>query len=170
LIAPPITLRAWTSTDLPLLQALNSPEMTEHLGGPETEEKLRERLERYLPSGRPAEGQMFVIEMGSAAAGSVGYWQRRWHDEDVYETGWGVLPAHQGKGVAQAAVQLVVEHARRCGDRSALHAYPSPDNAASNAVCRKVGFTLLGIVDFEYPPGHWAQSNDWRYDLTSATP
>jgi len=38
-------------------------------------------------------------------------------------------------------------------------------HAASNAVCRKAGFELLGEVDFEYPKGTPIRSCDWRLDL-----
>jgi RimJ/RimL family protein N-acetyltransferase len=48
-----------------------------------------------------------------------------------------------------------------------LHAYPSVDNAPSNAICPKLGFTLLGSYEFEYPPGRFMQCNDWRFDLSS---
>ncbi|WP_440086780.1 hypothetical protein [Streptosporangium sp. LJ11] len=46
-----------------------------------------------------------------------------------------------------------------------LHAYPSVDHPASNAICRKLGFFLLGERDFEYPPGTTMRCNDWRLDL-----
>jgi RimJ/RimL family protein N-acetyltransferase len=46
-----------------------------------------------------------------------------------------------------------------------LYAYPSVDNAPSNAVCRKLGFMLLGVTDYEYPPGNVLRCNDWRLDL-----
>jgi RimJ/RimL family protein N-acetyltransferase len=46
-----------------------------------------------------------------------------------------------------------------------LHAFPSVENAPSNAICRKLGFTLLGPHEFEYPPGNLMQCNDWRLDL-----
>jgi hypothetical protein len=36
---------------------------------------------------------------------------------------------------------------------------------ASNAVCRKAGFELVGECDFEYPPGNHIRSNDWRLAL-----
>jgi hypothetical protein len=36
---------------------------------------------------------------------------------------------------------------------------------SSNAICGKLGFTLLGAFDFEYPPGHPLRCNDWRLDL-----
>ena len=63
-------------------------------------------------------------------------------------------------------------HASRCssvaradGRHRYLHAYPKVAHAASNAICRKAGFTLLGEVDFEYPKGVPIRCNDWRYDL-----
>jgi RimJ/RimL family protein N-acetyltransferase len=46
-----------------------------------------------------------------------------------------------------------------------VHAFPSVANAASNAICRKLGFTLLGEYQVEYPPGHPLTINDWRLDL-----
>ncbi|PAM97988.1 GNAT family N-acetyltransferase, partial [Streptomyces sp. Alain-F2R5] len=55
--------------------------------------------------------------------------------------------------------------ARAAGPHRYLHAFPSVGHAASNAVCRRAGFTLLGQADFEYPKGHWIRSNDWRVDL-----
>jgi hypothetical protein len=39
------------------------------------------------------------------------------------------------------------------------------DNAASNAICRKLGFTLVEACEFEYPPGHFMRCNDWRLEL-----
>ena len=41
-------LEPWGSGDLPLLKRLmGDPGMTEHLGGPESPDKLRERQGRY---------------------------------------------------------------------------------------------------------------------------
>ena len=48
-----------------------------------------------------------------------------------------------------------------------MHAFPTPDNGPSNAVCRKLGFTLLGEVEFEFPKGHFGKSNDWVYELSA---
>jgi RimJ/RimL family protein N-acetyltransferase len=45
-----------------------------------------------------------------------------------------------------------------------IHAFPSVANAASNAVCRKTGFQLLGEVDLEYPRGQPMRCNDWRLE------
>jgi hypothetical protein len=43
-----------------------------------------------------------------------------------------------------------------------LLAYPPVENAPSNAICRKLGFTLLGATDYEYPKGNPLRCNDWR--------
>ena len=77
-------------------------------------------------------------------------------------------PEYQGRGIAVAAVRVVAARAAAEGTRRYLHAYPSVENGASNAVCRKVGFELLGEYDFEYPPGHLMRCNDWRLDLNAA--
>ena len=119
----------------------------EHLGGPEPADKLDERQARYL---EPA-SQMFTIRVGGERAGSVGFWDREWRGEDVYEVGWLVLPAYQGRGIATRATELVLDRVRADGRHRAVHAYPSVENPPSNAICRRLGFTLLGPEDFEYP-------------------
>ena len=146
---------------------MGDPAMTAHLGGPETSEKIRERHERYCRISDSGTGRMFVILMGpgSVAAGSVGYWEREWQGEQVWEAGWSVLPEFQGQGIAVRATAAVVERARAEGRHRFMHAFPSVDNAASNAVCRKVGFTLEGEFEFEYPPDNVLRCNDWRLEL-----
>ena len=78
-----------------------------------------------------------------------------------------MLPAYRGQGLATAAVLAALDVARARRDRRYAHAYPSVDNPASNAVCRKAGFTLLGETGFEYPPGQMMRANDWQLDLTA---
>ncbi len=166
-----LRLRPWTPGDLDLMTALNTPEMTNHLGGPESETKTRARLRSYVTDPadpRPHEGAMFVIEVGGAvvvgdavAVGSIGFWPLRWAGQDICETGWAVLPAHQGLGIATAAAGLVIARARQAKLTPTMHAFPSVDHPASNAVCRKSGFTLIGPAEFEYPKGHLMKVNDW---------
>jgi RimJ/RimL family protein N-acetyltransferase len=83
----------------------------------------------------------------------------------VYETGWFVLPAYQGRGIAAAATALTIDAARAERKHAFLHAFPSVENAASNAICQKLGFTLVDEIEFEYPPGHSMRCNDWRLEL-----
>ena len=66
---------------------------------------------------------------------------------------------------AVAATALAIERARADGKHRFLHAYPSVENAPSNAICRKLGFELMEECDFEFPPGNQLRCNDWRLDL-----
>jgi RimJ/RimL family protein N-acetyltransferase len=166
-----VDLRPWSKHDLPLLQRLRGdPAMNVHLGGPEAPEKIRERQERYYQSSLTGINPMFVILVGpdGVPAGSIGYWEKQWRDQIVWETGWSVLPEFQGQGVATRATLLIIERARAEGKRRFLHAFPGVNNAPSNAICRKAGFTLLGETDFEFPPGYFLRCNDWVLDLFAA--
>ncbi|KQX11609.1 GCN5 family acetyltransferase [Streptomyces sp. Root431] len=168
----PVRLEPWSEEDAGLLRALNAPELMGHLGGPETEEQLVGRHRRYvaLSADDTGAGRMFRIRLlpDDVVVGSIGFWAQTWDGEAVYETGWTVLPGFQGRGVATAATRAVAAEARSAGLGRHLHAFPSADNAASNAVCRKAGFELLGERDFEYPPGRPMRCNDWRLDLGPA--
>ena len=162
-----VHIERWSADDLELLRQLNAPEIRNHTGGPETDEQVIARHERYVRGPGPRSGTMFTIVLPDGVkVGSVGYWERLWHDEPVYEMGWAVLPAYQGRGLATAAVRAAIAEAAAERKLRWAHAYPSVDNPPSNAVCRKAGFTLLGETEFEYPPGHLMRSNDWRIDLT----
>lgn len=162
-----VSIVPWGEDDLPLLEGLlGDPAMMEHLGGPESPEKIAERQQRYLKTP----GQFKVLE-DAEGIGWVGYWERYWREQEVYEIGWFVLPAFQGRGIAQAATAQVLERARAEGARRDVHAFPSVDNTPSNAICRKLGFALLEALDFEYPAdsGHVMRCNDWRLDLVRST-
>ena len=164
--APQVSIAPWAPGDLDLLhRLLGDAEMTAHLGGPESPEKIEERHARYL-AGRPGEFA-FRVSLGAAreGVGWVGYWEQAWHGEDVYEIGWSVVPEMQGRGIASAATMLALRHAAEHGDRGFVHASPNVTNGASNALCRKLGFELLGEVDVEYPPGSRMRCNDWRIAL-----
>ncbi|GAA1368593.1 hypothetical protein GCM10009597_02550 [Peribacillus frigoritolerans] len=99
------------------------------------------------------------------AAGSVGYWQKVWNDEFVYEIGWSVLPPFQGKGIASHAVKALMEKIKAERNYKYIHAFPSITNPASNAICRKLGFNLISECEFEYPPGSFMKCNDWCLEL-----
>jgi RimJ/RimL family protein N-acetyltransferase len=159
---PSIRLAPWSERDQPLLQQLlGVPEMTEHVGGPESAEKIAERQARYQVPG----SRQYRIVINGEDAGWVGYWEREWLGDKVWETGWSVLPGFQGRGVASEATRQLIEIARAERTLRYVHAYPSLDNAPSNAICRKVGFELMGDHEFEYPKGNLMRCNDWRYDL-----
>jgi RimJ/RimL family protein N-acetyltransferase len=160
-----VRLQPWEAGDLELLQRLvGDPAMMEHLGGPEPPERIAERHQRYVALA----ASQFKILADDVPAGWVGYWERDWRGEPIYETGWSVLPELQGRGIATAAMRLLIP--RVPTDRRALGAFPNVDNGPSNAVCRKLGFTLHGPQDLEYRPGHVLRCNDWRLELRSRGP
>ena len=142
---------------------MGDPRMTEHFGGPETPEKLRARHARYVAIGGTGKGAMFVICAGpdAEAVGSIGYWELDWAGETAWETGWSVLPECQGRGIATRAAVLVLEKVRAKERHRSIHAFPAFENEASNAVCRKAGFTLVGECEVEFPPGRPMRANDW---------
>jgi RimJ/RimL family protein N-acetyltransferase len=165
---PTVEIRPWSESDLGLLRRLmGDPAMTAHLGGPETSKAIAKRHRRYVGPNEPGTGQMFAVLVGPerVPAGSVGYWERDWRDDTVWETGWSVLPEFQGLGIAGKGTAAVIERARVQGTHRQMHAFPAVDNPASNAICRKLGFAFLGEIDFEYPPGRPLRCNDWRLDL-----
>jgi RimJ/RimL family protein N-acetyltransferase len=157
-----LRLEAWSEAGLEILHRQNTPEMTKHLGGPESEQAIINRHRRYL---RLDTGEVLIIRWGIEPIGSIGYWEREWGGEEVYETGYAIFPEFDGHGFASAALKLAAQRAAARGTRRYLHAFPHVDHAASNAVCRKAGFELVGEVPFEYPKGTWLPSNDWRLDL-----
>ena len=163
-----VRIEPWGEGDLPLLEKLlGDAAMTEHLGGPESPHQLAERQKRYERLAESGMGRCFKIVDEGEAVGSVLYWERTWHDENVYEIGWSVLPPFQGRGIGAVGTGLAIAVAASDGKHRFLHAFPSVDNAPSNAICRKLGFTLLEEVEFEYPKGNFMQCNDWRLDLFS---
>ena len=118
---------------------MGDPRMTGHLGGPESPEKLRERQGRYerLEGG----DRMFKIvdAVSGTGVGSVGFWTKEWRDDQVYETGWMVVPEFQGRGIAMAATAQAIQFARRDDKHRFMHAFPNVDtrrrtrSAASSA-------------------------------------
>ena len=156
-----LELAPWGGGDQPLLERLlGDPVMMEHLGGPETPEKIAERQARY-----EQRSDQFKIVADGEGVGWIGFWEREHLGRTVYEMGWSVVPEAQGRGIASEATRLALVEARAAGGPRFVHASPDVENAASNAICRKAGFELLGAYDDEYPPGMPRRLNDWRFDL-----
>ncbi|QOS78504.1 GNAT family N-acetyltransferase [Paenibacillus sp. JNUCC31] len=166
--APEVRIELWDEGDLGLLRQLNSPEMTVHFGGSETEEKILARHKRYYEIAQNGTGKMFKILLlpHLEVVGSVGYWNQTWKEESVYEIGWSVLPEFQGRGIATEATAkaLASIHSKKKKHKF-IHAFPKTNNPASNAICRKLGFSYIGECDFEYPVGTIIRCNDWRLSV-----
>ena len=150
----------------------NSPEMMRATwAGRRPRSRCWSRHRRYAELPGRGGGRMYRIVLAREAevVGAIGFWERERRGEAVYETGWGVLPPYQGRGIAAAAAREVAGAAAAEGVHRHLHAYPSIGHPASNGVCRKAGFTLLGECDVEYPPGSFMRCNDWRLELRQCT-
>jgi RimJ/RimL family protein N-acetyltransferase len=68
---------------------------------------------------------------------------------DVYEIGWHLHPDYWGQGYATEAAGAVVSRARS-GGLHEVRAVVYADNAASHAVCRRLGMTQLGLTSEWY--------------------
>ena len=144
---------------------MGDPRMTEHLGGPESLDKLRERQGRYERLGDGDRALKIVDVASGTGVGWVGVWTKEWREEQVYEIGWSVMPEFQGRGIAVAGTGRAIELAKRDDKHRFMHAFPSLENAPSNAICRKLGFELIEACEFEFPKGHFMTCNDWCLDL-----
>jgi len=160
-----IRLEPWDDSGLALLRAMNGHEQMIHLGGPEPDEKLVERQTRYLTYDKPGEVRMLRIVEAGVNLGSIGYWETEWAGETAYETGWSVAPGHHGRGIGGAAALLLLGMLQGEARHRFLYAFPLPGNGGSNGICRKLGFELTGLADFEYPKGTVSPHNVWQLDL-----
>jgi RimJ/RimL family protein N-acetyltransferase len=76
-----------------------------------------------------------------------------------------VVPSFQRRGIASSATAQVIDRARAERRHRFMHAFPAVENVPSNGTCRKLGFTLLGEIDFPARRGGVVRCNDWRFDL-----
>jgi RimJ/RimL family protein N-acetyltransferase len=160
-----VRLQAYTDDDFWLIEALDGDtEVMRELGGPIAQEALPAIHRR-----RVADPWWFkIVGPTGAAVGTIGVWETRHGGHTLHETGWMVLPAHQGRGVASAALGLLIERVTPEPGISAMHAFPPVGNAPSNALCRKFGFHLLEQAQFDYA-GRKLTCNHWSLE-TPAPP
>lgn len=160
---PAVELVEYEDRDLELVLAIDlDPVAMRHLGGPREETAARKaHRERLLV---PEEGGIWkTIVADGERVGSLGIWRG-----DVagatWEAGWTILPAHHRRGIATRALAQLIGLARASGAYDSIHAFPGRDNEASNALCRRAGFTLVGTWRGEYAGGPFV-ANHWRLEL-----
>jgi RimJ/RimL family protein N-acetyltransferase len=159
-----VRLERWSASDLPLLVAANTPEMTKYLGGPESAEQVRSRHEKYLRSWDAGDAFMYRIVVDGTPAGGIGFWPVEHDGVSAWETGWNVLPAWQGRGVGRDALRLLIQEVAARDDSRLLVAYPGVDNAGSNALCRSAGFEHRGSDTMPWRGGELT-FNIWVLDM-----
>lgn len=153
-----LVLRRFTRHDLDMLCDLWSrPEVARWSGPrrPRAREEVREGLANQpgRAGAHPSTAVLAIVPKGEerpvgvallvplpASSGS---------DRQDVEIGWHLFPEAQGRGYATEAARALVERAAAGGIRE-VHAVTDPANEASQAVCRRLGMTDLGIRDDWY--------------------
>jgi RimJ/RimL family protein N-acetyltransferase len=166
-----VMLKRWAAEDYAVLDRANTAEMTRFLGGPESEEALAQRHSDYLSLWDSGAVRMFRVEVDGVIAGYAGWWEEEHDGAPVYEIGCVIEPAWQGRGVASAALGEVVHLAATTGDRHLIVGYANAENAASNALCERVGFSLVGTGSFPSEDGGIGMPvNVWMIDTSGTEP
>jgi RimJ/RimL family protein N-acetyltransferase len=150
------------------------PVMMAELGGPLPREGIEEKVARDVRSAAEGADWIKMIVPDEAApgvvAGNVVLWS---HDEDdgppISEIGWMVLPEFQGRGLGKRAVRMLLELAGEDRRWGLVHAFPATTNAASNGICRSLGFQLTGERDVTFA-GRVLRSNCWVIDPSTLLP
>ena len=145
-----LALREASEGDAPFILALlNSPGFIENIGDrsvrteAEAAAYVRERvLASYRDHGF---GMWVVVELATGdLIGLAGLVKR--DGLEPPDVGYALLAGAWGQGYAQEAAAAVVRHARERLGLGKLAAITSPENHASMAVLRKVGFTFQGLI------------------------
>lgn len=142
------------------------PQMMAELGGPLPREGIEAKVRRDVEDTASGESWVLMIETGSepvGVAGSVVLWMHDSHRGPISEIGWMVLPEFQGRGIAKAAVQALLERARAEQRWGVVHAYPGVTNGASNGICRSLGFTFVSEETVTFAD-RTIRSNHWQID------
>jgi RimJ/RimL family protein N-acetyltransferase len=112
-------------------------------------------------------GQWALVEKATGVfVGRAGtHWPER-ADWPGIEVGWALHPDHWGKGYATEAGGAAIEYAFAHHDVDALYSVILPENAASQAVARRLGFTLVETRPLSHFPelahGIWRLERGYR--------
>ncbi len=140
------------------------PRMMADLGGPLPREGMADKVRRDAEEAAADRAWLKMIVPDPArpdrVAGTVTLWSHESADGPVSEIGWMVLPEFQGRGLGKRAVRVLLEQARDQRRWGAVHAFPATGNAASNGICRSLGFRFLAEIGVDFA-GRALRSNHW---------
>lgn len=144
--------RCWSNHDFPLASALwGDPRVTKLIGGPFSEQQIRERLDREICSMRDHRVQywpVFLLEDGRHV-GCAGLRPYKL-EERIYELGFHLRPEFWHQGFAEEAARAAIAYGFETLGAKALFAGHHPENAASRHLLEKLGFRFTGTQP--YPP------------------
>ena len=157
-----VTLRGWRLSDVPQIVAMCSePDVIRFTSVPVPYDADDARLWLDLHPARLAagDGAAFAITEGGdeLPVGSIGV--RVMHDQGIAETGYHVVEARRGRGLATAALRLVARWTFAELPVARLQLTTHLDNPGSQRVAEKAGFTREGVLRA------WADQRGERPDL-----
>jgi RimJ/RimL family protein N-acetyltransferase len=139
-----VQLRPYAEDDIWLTSELETdPDVMGELGGPQPREEIPKTHARRLRTVAGGDWWLVIETEPGVAVGTIGVWPTAQDGVDIHEVGWMVLPRFQRRGIASAALAELIERSRSERRITSLHAFPGATNVASNALCRKAGFTWL---------------------------
>jgi [ribosomal protein S5]-alanine N-acetyltransferase len=158
-----LRLREATGGDAPFILALlTSPGFIANIGdrGVRDDAGALGYIDRLVEGYRTNGFGLWVAERGADGApiGIAGLVRR--DGLDCPDVGYALLEAFWGQGLAQEAAAAVMAHARDALGIDRLAAITTPDNHASMAVLRKIGFNYQGLIRL---PGSEAESTHFTW-------
>ncbi len=143
IITKKFTIRPFRPSDASAIRNnIQDPEIfrnTLHIPKPYLLKHAKAHIAKNLRQYRQKEpaGIGYVIEIGSEAAGAVGFGFRGHKGE----LGYWIAKKHRGQKIMSEAVKLFVDHLFKTYKLSRIEAFVFTHNPASGKVLRKAGFT-----------------------------
>lgn len=156
----------YSEADRELTIALeSSPAVMGHLGGAVTPEDAERVHRQRLAQVAGGDLVYAIVPQGETdPIGVVAIWRTEWNGQQIHELGAMALPDWQRRGLASRGFAELLRLAGASGV-TRLHSFPAVDNAGSNALMRKLGFTRAEDCDLEYG-GRPLRCAHWVRDLT----
>jgi RimJ/RimL family protein N-acetyltransferase len=144
-----LLLREATEADAAfVLELLNSPGFLENIGdrGVRTLQQATAYVRDKMIAGyrELGFGMWLALQHDGRPVGMAGLVRRE--GLEMPDVGYAFIPDAWGRGYAQEAAAAVMAHARDVLRFERLAAITTPENFASMAVLRKIGFTLQGVI------------------------
>jgi RimJ/RimL family protein N-acetyltransferase len=142
--------RHWTEADEALAFGLwGDPQVTKTLGGPFTDEQVRQRLAKHITMAQEHGIQYWPIFL-LATAKHVGCCGIQPYKTGIPELGYHLRQKFWGKGLAKEAAGAVIDYAFANLKIDAIFAGHLPENMSSRKVLLSLGFQYAG--EEVYPP------------------
>ncbi len=124
---------------------------------PYDEQAERARLERKLAEQAQGSGHYWTIHVDGVLAGDIGFNELHRGKVQSANLGYMVDARHRRRGVATAALRLVIRQSFETLHLHRLDAGALVTNRASQRVLEKAGFRRIGLLE-----RHFYEDGEWR--------